>query len=307
MRALHLSFVGALALAGCRGGESDKPPVHLIHNMDTQERGKAFRRDTSGLFNDGRAMRAPVEGTVARGQLDADPVMFQGINEKGEPTKEFPAGVKVDGKIPDSLAERGKGRFQIYCAPCHGPAGDGKGTIAGVALDGGPRLTVPPPSFNDERRKGLVAGQFFAAISGGVNAGNMPAYAVQLVAEDRWAVIAYIRKEIQHQDYEGGEAVTAVKVDKASAEAGQALFKAKGCNACHSIDGTRLVGPSFKGVYGKTENTSAGDVTVDDAYIKESMLTPMAKVVTGYPPAMPPQTLNDIEIESLTLFIASLK
>ena len=61
----HLFLVGALGLVGCRGGESEKPPVHLIKNMDTQEKGKAYRKDSTGLFADGRMMRAPVEGTVA--------------------------------------------------------------------------------------------------------------------------------------------------------------------------------------------------------------------------------------------------
>jgi mono/diheme cytochrome c family protein len=306
MRALHFSLMAALAGAGCRGGESDQPPVHLIHNMDTQERGKAYRRDTSGLFADGRAMRPPVEGTVARGQLNDDPVLFEGLDEAGKPTKLFPSAVKVDGKIPDSLAARGKGRFEVYCAPCHGVAGDGKGTLAALALDGGPRLLVAPPSFNDERRKGLLAGQFFAAMTVGVNAGNMPSYALQLTPDDRWAVAAYIRKEIQHLDYEGGELLE-VKVDKASLEAGVALYKAKTCNACHSLDGTRLVGPSFKGLYGKTETTMTGDVLVDDAYLKESMLAPMARIVKDYPPAMPPMPLTELEVQSLTLFIASLK
>lgn len=310
---LTVVALGAVSFAGCRGCESEKPPVHLIRNMDTQEKGKAYRKDTSGVFPDGRVWRLPVEGTVAVGHLDEDDVMYQGLADPMdggalEPTKNFPDEVKVDGKIPDSLADRGAGRFAIYCAPCHGPLGDGKGPIAGVALDGGPRLTVPPPSFNDERRKGLLAGQMFAAITNGVNAGNMGSYAAQIPVEDRWAIIAYIRRDIQKQDYEGGEAPVAVAVgDQATAETGAALYKAKGCNACHSVDGSKLVGPSFKGLWGKTESTSAGDVVVDDAYFKESVLQPMAKVVNGYPPAMPPQTLTDIEIQSLALYLQTLK
>ena len=88
-----------------------------------------------------------------------------------------------------------------------------------------------------------------------------------------------------------------------SAEYGALVYKAKLCNSCHALDGTRVVGPSWKGIYGKKEQTSAGEVTVDDAYIKESILQPLAKVVTGYPPAMPPQALTSIQIESVILFI----
>lgn len=314
-----VAALGAVAFAGCRGCESEKPPVHLIRNMDTQEKGKAYRKDAwgtdggPGVFADGRQWRLPVEGTVAIGHLDEDDVLHEGLADPMdggalEPSKLFPEALKVDGKIPDSLADRGAPRFAIYCAPCHGKLGDGKGPVAGVALDGGPRLTVPPPSFNDERRKGLLAGQMYAAIKNGVNNGNMGSYAAQIPVEDRWAIVAYIRRDIQKQDYEGGEAPVAVAVGpKATAETGAALYKAKGCNACHSVDGSKIVGPTFKGLWGKTEATSAGDVTVDMAYFKESILQPMAKVVKDYPPAMPPQTLTDIEIESLALYVQSLK
>lgn len=82
-----------------------------------------------------------------------------------------------------------------------------------------------------------------------------------------------------------------------------------GCNACHSLDGTRIVGPSWKGIYGKTEKTSAGDVTVDDAYIKESVLDPKAKIVDGFQPVMPPPTkqFSDTELQSIAMFIKSLQ
>ena len=72
MPGTELEFGAAVALTGCRGWETENRPVHLIKNMDTQEKGKAYRRDTTGLFADGRMMRAPVEGTVAQGQLADD-------------------------------------------------------------------------------------------------------------------------------------------------------------------------------------------------------------------------------------------
>lgn len=309
MRSRSLGFISvaaALGLLGCRGCESSQPPVHLIRNMDTQEKGKAYRRDTSGLFADGRVMREPVSGTVALGQLEDDALLYEGVDEKGGPSKVFPASVKTDGVITDALRARGKQRYDIYCAPCHGVAGDGKGAVADVALDGGPRLLVPPPAFTSDRLKGMVVGQMYAAIRNGVNAGNMPSYSAQILPADRWAILAYVR-QLQGVADEGGEVMVAVKQSLASAGYGEQLFKAKGCNACHTVDGTKLVGPSMKGLYGKKESTSAGDVDVDDAYLKESMLTPMAKIVTGFPPAMPPQVLDDVEIKSLSLYIATLK
>lgn len=299
------AFIGTLVLAtlvGCRGGDSEQPPVHLIHNMDTQERGKAYRKDTSGVFPDGRLMRAPPEGTVAVGQLDDDDVFFKGADAKGEPSIQFPASVKTGDSIPDALADRGKVRYQIYCSPCHGIEADGKGVVAARGL------SVPPPSFKDERLKEMPAGKIFQAMTNGVNNGNMASYASQIPPADRWAIVAYVRRDVQQVPYENaGGPAPVVDTSKASAANGKALYKLKGCNACHSLDGSKVVGPSFKGLWGKTESTSAGEVTVDLAYVKESILNPNAKVVTGFLPVMPPQALNDLEVESVTLFLQELK
>ena len=60
------------------------------------------------------------------------------------------------------------------------------------------------------------------------------------------------------------------------------------CATCHSIDGSRMVGPTFKGLWGsKHKLTDGSEVEVDAAYVKESIWKPAAKVVEGYPPAMP--------------------
>ena len=292
-----LSFVVLSTLLACRGGESDKPPVHIIPNMDTQEKGRAYRRDTSGLFADGRVMRAPVEGTVAIGHLDEDDTLFEGFGADGKtPTQKFPASVAFDD---DAVKAHGKLRYDIYCMPCHGVLGDGKGA---VALKGG--LMVAPPSFHDPRLKGLLVGKIYSAIKNGVNNGNMPSYAAQIPVEDRWAIIAYVR-QLQGVPPESGEGVIAVPEAKvATAEHGALLYKAKGCNACHTLDGTKLVGPSWKGVFGRKEQCTNGtEITVDDAYLKESILKPMEKVVMGFPPAMPVLPLSDIEVDSLILFI----
>jgi cytochrome c oxidase subunit II len=92
-------------------------------------------------------------------------------------------------------------------------------------------------------------------------------------------------------------------------EYGAQLYKAKGCNACHSLDGTKIVGPTFKGIWGRTEETSGGTVTVDEAYVKESIETPNAKIVNGFPPAMPPvvPALDQVAIDSLILFMKEQK
>jgi cytochrome c oxidase subunit 2 len=94
------------------------------------------------------------------------------------------------------------------------------------------------------------------------------------------------------------------------ADVGRGLYATKACVGCHSLDGTRIVGPSFKGVFGKTENLEGGSsVQVDENYIRESILTPTAKIVAGYQPAMPPYAgqLSEDEIKAIIEFIKSVK
>ncbi|MBE2253775.1 MAG: c-type cytochrome [Myxococcus sp.] len=309
MRNLLWSGVVCLVgLSGCRGWESDKPPVHLIPNMDTQEKVKSYRKDTTGLFADGRSMRAPVEGTVAIGQLDDDDHLVKGTDDKGEFVLAFPASIKGDDGAPTAEAiARGHERFKIFCTPCHGPNGDGDGVV-----NTSKGLLVPPPSMHSDRVKELKNGKLYAAIAVGVNGGNMASYAAQIPVADRWAIVAYVRDLERQKDpavswEPGGDSGPAVDLTKASADLGKKLYKDKGCNACHSLDGSKLVGPSFKGLWGKTEKTSAGDVVVDLAYLAESIRQPMAKVVDGYPPAMPPAVVTDLEVESIAKYFETLK
>lgn len=95
------------------------------------------------------------------------------------------------------------------------------------------------------------------------------------------------------------------------AERGKELYMSKTCVGCHSLDGTKVVGPTFKGVYGRSEALSDGtQVTVDDAYIKESIINPTAKIVQGFNPLMPPtlkDSLTDQDISDLIEFIKTVK
>jgi cytochrome c oxidase subunit 2 len=101
--------------------------------------------------------------------------------------------------------------------------------------------------------------------------------------------------------------------DESLAIVGKQLATTKGCVACHSTDGSKLIGPSYKGLYGSKQTVvSAGtehEITVDDAYIKKSMLEPAADVVKGFAPLMPSQQglVSDGEIKALTAYIKSLK
>lgn len=309
-----------LVLVACRGGVSEDPPVHLIHNMDTQEKARPYRKDTTGLFPNGRFMQAPPEGTVAVGQLnddelyedgwDNDPVGLDG-GRTGRPdfSFKFPPQVQLpDGGIDEEFVTRGQLRYGVYCTPCHGVTGNGQGLVAQKAFDGGMRLEVPPRDLLSQAAKDLPIGKIYASMKVGVNNGNMPSYATQIPTHDRWAIAAYVRR-MQGVGFDGKPPEPPPDVNVESVALGRFYYKNRGCNACHSLDGTKVVGPSWKGIWGKTEKTSAGDVVVDEAYIRESILDPKAKVLDGYAPVMPPPNppIDDVGIKSLVMFIKEQK
>ena len=93
------------------------------------------------------------------------------------------------------------------------------------------------------------------------------------------------------------------------AEGGRILYKGRGCAQCHSVDGTAGIGPSFKGIFGKSHVLRDGDsVIADENYIRESILEPQAKIVAGYEPVMPTYQgrLKDREVTAIIEYIKTL-
>lgn len=93
------------------------------------------------------------------------------------------------------------------------------------------------------------------------------------------------------------------------AEYGGLLYSRRGCASCHSIDGAKRVGPSFKDLYGSQHGLTTGEnVTVDANYIRESILEPKAKIVAGYNPVMPSYKgqLTDEDINSIVAYLKTL-
>jgi len=144
-------------------------------DMHDQPKYKPFR--ASKFFDDGRASRQSVAGTVARGHLEDDEWMYAGRKE-GQWAAELPLPVDA------ALLARGRERYDIYCSPCHARTGDGDGMIVR-------RGYRRPPSLHDERLRAVPAGHLFDVMTRGF--GAMPDYAQQIAARDRWAIVAYIR------------------------------------------------------------------------------------------------------------------
>lgn len=131
----------------------------------------------SSMFADGRASRPLIPGTIARGQLHQDRHLHTGKVD-GQWVDQFPFPITSDD------LDRGQQRYNIFCAPCHDPVGEGNGMIV-------KRGFRPPPSLHLERLRTAPAGRYFDVITNGF--GVMYSYADRIEVEDRWRIVAYIR------------------------------------------------------------------------------------------------------------------
>jgi mono/diheme cytochrome c family protein len=185
-----LMLTGALAaVAACRGSVSEDPPIHIIPDMDWQDKYQA--QGESAFFADGRSMRAEVDGTVARGSLKDDAEYFQGKGADGKfvarlPTAKVQAALKVD--TLDKLMSRGQQRYNIYCTPCHDQSGSGRGLVSKAVREAGyPNVA----NLATDHAIGLPDGELYDIVSNGVR--TMPAYGHQVPEADRWAIVAWLR------------------------------------------------------------------------------------------------------------------
>lgn len=137
--------------------------VGCDQNMDVQPSYRGY--SAAPLFRGG-VQRDPPANTIARDDLD---------REKAASTR--PA-------LSAALLARGRQRFEIFCSPCHGAAGDGNGIIV-------QRGMPHPTSYHDDRLRAADDQHFFDVISNGY--GAMYSYASRVPPRDRWAIVAYIR------------------------------------------------------------------------------------------------------------------
>src|SRR5271155_341001 len=164
-RGLRVVCLGmfAMLLFGCR--------------LDMHVQPKYLPYEPTDFFGDGRSERQPVPGTVARGQLRLDELMFTG-RENGVVVDKFPF------PITRADLDRGRERYNVYCTPCHDYTGTGQGMIV-------QRGFPQPPSYHIQRLRDAPAGHFYEVITNGF--GAMYSFAARVEPADRWRIAAYIR------------------------------------------------------------------------------------------------------------------
>src|SRR5579863_922267 len=145
-------------------------------DMHVQPRENPLAR--SDFFPDQRSARPPVEGAVARGDLHEDTYFYTG-KLGNAPGDVMPFAVTRE------VLDRGRERYNIFCAPCHSRVGDGNGFVPSRGF------SHKPPSFHIARLQKEPVGYFYDVITNGF--GIMPDYASQIPPRDRWNIVAYVR------------------------------------------------------------------------------------------------------------------
>jgi len=183
--ALGAAIVG---IAGFRGGLSRKPPIEIFPDMNRQLKLRPQVPDS--FFQNGVSSQLPPPGAIARSEP---------IQTVGGPVYPFEDAPVTTGRVTGTtnfvemnplpvtgeLLQRGRERFDIYCAPCHGKLGDGNGITKKLGL-------MPAvANLHDQRIVVMTDGEIFNTITHGKN--TMTAYGPLMPAQDRWAVIAYLR------------------------------------------------------------------------------------------------------------------
>ena len=153
----------AAGLAACRQDMHDAPRYDPL--------------EASAMFPGGASAQPLVEGTVARGLLGLDELRTTG-KVGGVDADVFPF------EITRADLDIGETRFNTFCAPCHGPNGEGNGMVV-------QRGYRQPSSYHTDRLRQAPAGQIFDRITNGF--GAMPPYRAQIEVDDRWRIVAYVR------------------------------------------------------------------------------------------------------------------
>jgi mono/diheme cytochrome c family protein len=150
------------------------PTVEFLNGMATQSKGKP--QSESSIFPNGVTARSPVAGTLPKG---VSPYPFSGELIEGEINLTNPLPSTIDNLI------HGEERFDIFCQPCHGFKGNGKGTAVGLG-----RMPAAN-TLHSEKVRNLNDASIFHILT--IGQATMPSYAKQIQIMDRWAVVGYLR------------------------------------------------------------------------------------------------------------------
>ena len=200
-----LTFIPlAVAFKG-RFATSEKPRYHVWPDMDWQAKRKAQAEWSTGMFEDDRAMRLPVEGTIAVGELRDDYEFYFGVangsivppaeryTDLGERAFQWLQGYPTAVAVDEAFLERGRQRYDINCSMCHGVRGNGLGSVALRAekIDAKKTGWIAPKSLLEDNAKNYSNGQLFHIAGHGIS--TMFGYSSSVVPHDRWAIVAYVR------------------------------------------------------------------------------------------------------------------
>lgn len=170
MRLARLALL--TSLAGCNRIVADTDFERMI------EQDKCEAYDVCPWLPHDRTMQHPPDGTVPRGRILGQPALTEGM-VGGSYVTSIPVA------IDEELMHRGRDRFEIFCAACHGVIGDSETEVAENM-----RLRKPP-SLHEPGIRAYPPGRVYQAIAKGY--GLMPSYASQLPVRERWAVVAYVQ------------------------------------------------------------------------------------------------------------------
>lgn len=183
-------IVATVSILGFRGSKSTKPPLEVFPDMDRQARYKP--QAGNEFFSDGRNDRQVPSGTVARGNYFKQVEVFSAeFNDRSLGDTALNQGKDADGQfvqtlpleVSHALMAAGQSKYTIFCAVCHGAAGDGNGVTKPYG--------VLATSYHDERLRSVEDGYLFDVITNGK--GQMLPFNDRITPEERWAIVLYVR------------------------------------------------------------------------------------------------------------------
>lgn len=194
---LTLVTILVVSIAGLRGCKTKRPPIEIFPDMVRQPKVKA--QATSGFFADGSGARLPVPGTVPAGYTEPvcptgsnnvmagpyEAVIFsgqEGYASTGKKGNTWGNGLPFTATM--ATLERGRERYQIQCAVCHGATGAGNGIATKYGL-------VGVANLNQQRLRDMTDGEIYNTIANGKN--TMLGYGGVIQVPDRWAIVSYVR------------------------------------------------------------------------------------------------------------------